>query len=357
MTMRTAMVVALAAASAFSSFPSAFYQQLPPDFGSAALTTALLFAAHGIAAALAMGVLARRQGARWISRFGTAPIIVVALLVDALGGAVLALAGDGSELAELLVGRLVTGAALGIVTVCATSVIVTAPRGSSVTTACILGGVGAGAVLSGGIAAFDLARSAVFVVGILLLLLAAGLVHSASGRTSDLSPARQETDSPGGTPAVPPIFTAAVAVAVTLAFVSNGVLGLFTSIVPGFVAAESGGAPLIAGLTAGTALLAAGAARVLLAPVESGVVRIIGFVALALGAAAFAYGMVASAIPSALVGGALLGGAAGIAYSTAIDLAARTAGPVRIRMLAQVQRGGQLGLVIPVLLFPLAAQR
>ncbi len=72
----------------------------------------------------------------------------------------------------------------------------------------------------------------------------------------------------------------------------------------------------------------------------------------------FLGGLATASVALSLSGGVLLGFAAGIAYDTALALAAsRTIGAARVRALATVQRGGQFGLVIPVLLFPLAIQR
>jgi len=339
----------LGVASAFSSFPSVYYASIAADVHGGAWATPVLFAGHGLAAIVAMSVVAIPRVSTAVARITPGRFLAVVLLVDALAGVLLAVSEGPVEYALVLVGRIVTGLALGTLTPIVAAALANHRNGSAISTAGILGGVGVGAATAGTLALFDLARPEVFGIGCAALVIAAALVAFAP---SSPSVVHQPSASVAR---VPRLALGAAA----LAFAANGVLGLFTSVLPGVVAAASS-APreFSAGLTVAAVLVAAGAARLAIPSGRSRLARLFALVFLVVGAVTFLGGLAGASIALSLTGGVLLGFAAGIAYDTALSLAAsRTIGAARVRALATVQRGGQFGLVIPVLLFPLAIQR
>lgn len=332
------LTAALATASAFSALPSAFYHRIAEASGTT-WTTALLFASHGVACILAMSVCAR-SGPR-LAGVPRARIVSGLLLADAVGSAFLVLAPEPEGTAMLLAGRLVTGAALGALTPLVTESLAGARGGTVLATAAVFGGVGAGSLAAGLFAAAGATRSAVFAVGTTSLVIVALLVRSATPPPQD-SPAR-----PGPATAAMP-----VAVCAALAFAANGVLGLFTSTLPGVIAARSAGSVLVAGATAGIVMLAAGAARLAVRSTGWRLGSVIGGCASA-GTLLFLlspHSVDGLATITALAGGALLGAAAGLSYDAALRGAAEAVSARdRLRSVAHVQRGGHLGLVLPVL--------
>jgi MFS family permease len=349
------LVLALTVASAFSAFPSAYYHRVAEATGSQ-WATAVLFVAHGIASVLAMSLLTRPGPALHTARIGLGRAVPTLLILDAIGALLLVLAPDPAGVAWLLAGRVVTGAALGALTPLVTAGLSRDRSGTVLATAAILGGVGLGSLLAGVLAEVGLTRTEVFATGLAGLLAAAVLTRRAG---------LADRSGTGPTPAVGPVLAAAPAPAlpspmagvvgcVVLAFAANGVLGLFTSTLPGFVAAKAGGAELVAGATAGLVMLAAGAARLTLLRASAGSVRVAAVVAAVAGAVLFAAGSLAGAVVVALLGGMALGAAAGVGYDTALRTAADRAGG--IGPVAEVQRGGQLGLILPVLVYPLVVR-
>jgi hypothetical protein len=343
---RWRLATVLVVASAFSSFPSVYYGTISADVDGGAWTTPVLFASHGIAAIVAMSMVATPTVSTAIGRAAPGRVLAVVLVVDALAGLVLAFSGGSAEFALVLVGRVVTGLALGALTPVVAAALASHPSGSAISTAGILGGVGVGSAIAGTLALLDLTRPEVFGIGCAALVVAAALVAFPTAHPSS------ELRRPSGSTARLPWFALGAA---GLAFAANGVLGLFTSVLPGIVAAPR---EFTAGLTVAAVLLAAGVARLAVPAARIRVARVSALFLLVLGALAFLGGLAGASIALSLIGGVMLGLAAGIAYDTALSLAAsRTIGAARMRALATVQRGGQLGLVIPVLLFPLAIQR
>ncbi|WP_214104798.1 hypothetical protein [Acrocarpospora catenulata] len=344
---------ALAVAAAFSAFPSPFYRDYAALLGGGAWPTALLFSVHGATVAGVMGLVGTGRLGSFIARAAPGRVLAVALVLDAAAG-LLYLAPP--DLAVLVTARIGTGIALGVVSPVATSALTAQARGASIATACLLGGVGAGACCAG-LAASLGDRSAAFGTGIALLVTTALVVGrdrpaaraplpppGESGRHQDAR-RRSSLDTssardPGATPLA----------ACVVAFVANGVLGLFTSVLPGEVAAVSGRGddPLITGAVVALVLLSATACRLPARPVgplPTGALVVAGVGGLAAG-------WTAGVLWLALLGAALLGAAAGLGYAGAVRAAStgRT-GAARLTALARVQLGGQLGLVLPVLIY------
>lgn len=379
MTPTTRLVLALGAASAYSAFPAAYYHHVQEATGSA-WSTPVLFAAHGLAQVAAMTVVGRLRPRT------AAPGRVVAalLLADAAGALLLVAAPEPGGFALLLAGRVVTGAALGALAPVATAGIVAHPRGPALATVAILGAVGAGSLVAGALAAAGWSRAAVLAVGLVLLPAAAWLVRGVAmlspmaavpsrHEVSAVSTVRGEVTSAAGAEGVrhdvdtvsavrsghplpdaaprtapAPARPVPVLACAVLAFAANGVLGLFCSTLPGVVAGLAGGASAVAGATTGIVMLSAGGARLLLGGMPTRRVLLVAALAAAAGLAGLTAGLASGVLGLVLACAALLGAAAG----TAFDSALRAVAPSGVHGLARVQRGGQLGLVVPVLLYP-----
>ncbi|GAB6898901.1 hypothetical protein [Kineosporia succinea] len=320
--------LALGCASAFSALPGAFYHRVAETTGST-WSTVWLFTGHGLAGTLALTVLLARSGRPLAPR--ALPVLLVA---DAAAGLLLVLAPAPGGFGLLLAGRLLTGALLGLITTLATGLLLAAPGGSRVAVAMIFGGVGVGSLGAGLLSGAGWSRAAVLGLGVAGLICAATVVLLDPGRPEHLE---REAPVSGGETSNR---------AVALAFVSNGVLALFTSTLPGVVADHGSGSALLAGSTAGIVMLAAGGARLGLTrlPATAGLgVAVIGVFL-------FGAGLAHGGVPLLLAGGLLLGAAAGIGYDAALNLSSGVIG------LHAVQRGGQLGLVLPVLVYPLVVR-
>ncbi|HEY0187322.1 MAG TPA: hypothetical protein VGC67_07525 [Cellulomonas sp.] len=339
------LTVALAVASAYSAFPSAFYHLVQEQTGSR-WTTAVLFTVHGVAQVAAMTVLTRGRLAARVTALGTGRAVAVLLVVDALGAAVLVAAPAPGGAAVLLAGRVLTGLALGGLTPLVTAGLAGHPRGTELATVAILGAVGVGSLLAGLLAGAGWSRAGVLAVGLVALPAAAWLVRGVRGAVVPAPADRLPL------PDLRPAPSRRLASWVLLAFACNGVLGLFCSTLPGVVAALAQGASLVAGATTGLVMISAGVARLVLGRLPARPVRMLAVAAAAGGTVVEALALSADHLAGALVGAALLGAAAGIGFDTAL----RLAGPHGVPALARVQRGGQLGLVLPVLAYPVVAR-
>ncbi|WHP18158.1 hypothetical protein [Cellulomonas sp. ES6] len=338
----TRLALALAAAGAYSAFPSAWYHLVQEQTGSR-WTAAVLFAAHGVAQVAAMTVVARPRTAARASGAATGRVVAALLLLDTAGALLLVAAPAPGGFALLLAGRVVTGLALGALTPLATAGLARHPRGTAVATAAVLGAVGAGALLAGGLAAAGWTRPAVLGVGLVLLPAAAVLVRRVEvagvvGAVGASSPVAVSSA----------VRVQAATLPALLAFACTGVLGLFSSTLPGVVAALAGGAATVAGATTGLVMLSAGGARLLLGGLPARRVHALALAAAVAGAAGEAVALHAGHLAGALASAALLGAAAGVGF----DAALRAAAPRGLTALARTQRGGQLGLVLPVLAYP-----
>lgn len=334
-------LVSLLAISAFSAFPSPFYAHIADASGWGLWASAVLFSSHGVAVIVAMSAV--RMVTRWV---GTDALVPAALFVDAGGGLLLMTGMAGDSLSLLLSGRVVTGVALGLATPVLSEVLSHRERGVAVVTAGTLGGVGLGALGAGLLHETGIATGAVFGLGTLLLLavaLGAVAVPTGSGR-----PLPRAASAPGhGRGSAGPI-------AVVVVFVANGVLGLFTSLVPAVVVERIGGGALLAGILVAGTMLGAGAARLVLSVARMERVAAASAATLAAGTIALAAGASYGEPEVVLIGCVLMGAACGLGYDAGLRMAigSKVDALVRLRSLAQVQRAGQLGLVIPALIFP-----
>ncbi|WP_084125202.1 hypothetical protein [Demequina sp. NBRC 110054] len=341
-------VLVLTLVSAFSAFPSPFYADIAAASAWGLWTSAVLFAAHGVAVIVAMTWLRRAGMAR---RVPSRSLVVVALLVDAVGGVLLALGMSAAGVGLLLAGRVVTGLALGLATPLLTETLARHARGTAWATAATLGGVGMGALAAAMLVATGVAVPAVFAAGASVLALVALAVA--------LSPTMVPAIVP--TTAAPPSASArdrALAAAVVLVFVANGLLGLFTSLVPAVVVAAIGGGSLLAGAVVAATMIGAGAARLAMDASRPRVVASVAVGSLGAGCFLFTAGVAAHQGPAVILGSVILGASCGLGYDAGLRMAigSKVDALARVAALARAQRAGQLGLVVPALVFPALAR-
>lgn len=346
MSARAASLAVLVMVSAFSAFPSPFYGDIASASPLGLWASAVLFSVHGMAVIVAM-TLVRGGGA--VAALGTRRLLVVALIVDVAGGLALAAGMAASSFSALAAGRIVTGLALGLATPLLTEALSRARRGTALATAGTLGGVGLGALAAAVLAWAGASVPAVFIAGS-----AALAVSIAAVMASPAPPA----------PASAPVAAVAAgvdlgaAVAVVVVFAANGVLGLFTSLIPALAAPMLGGGALLAGVVVASTMIGAGAARLAVRPSSPRAVAAAAMLATVLGAAVFSVALAARMDALAVAGALLLGAACGLGYDEGLRMAigSRVDALRRVASVARVQRAGQLGLVLPALIFPVLIQ-
>ncbi len=326
--------------SAFSAFPSPFYGSLLAVSSWGIWAPAVLFSVHGAAVIVAMSLLHRMRSLSVHPRV----LVAAALIIDAAGGIVLAIGFQTGNIVLLLAARAVTGIALGLSTPLLSERLTRGTRGTAAATAGTLGGVGVGALCAAALSTLGIPTSLVFLSGTAGLLLGVAVALRLPGRGPGVATA------PGATG-----WTRSDGTAAALVFISNGVLGLFTSLIPLSIIARIGGGSLMAGAVVATAMLGAGGARLASKTTRPWASAVTATLALAFGSVMLATGIAVSSPIATLIGGALLGAAAGIGYDSGIRLAIGSKGDAlsRVASLAKAQRAGQFGLVLPALAVPL----
>ncbi|WNG86310.1 MFS transporter [Mycobacterium sp. ITM-2016-00317] len=269
----------LAAVMLGATLPTPMYDLYGRQLHFSVLTTTVIFAVY------AGGVLgALLLFGRWSDVVGRKPMLLAAALL-AIGSSVVFLAAD--SVAALLVGRVLSGLSVGIVTGTATAAILeSAPprwrtRAAGVATLANLGALGLGPMVAGALIQFAPAPlDTAFVVHIVLMALAV-LALAMTGETAErggrLSVQRLS---------LPPQTRAVFAVAATAAFAGFAVNAMFTSLAPTFVTTLMGvQSHAVAGVVAGLTVLTAGV-------VQPAAVRVAPSRAIAVGSAVLVLAMV-----------------------------------------------------------------
>ncbi len=349
------VAVAFAVVTVGGTLPAPLYVlwQAQDDFGPGTVT--LVFAAYSAGILLTL-LLAGRLS----DDLGRRALLVPALLVAALSSAVFA-AGGG--LPSLYAGRLLSGVSVGLVTSAATAALgeLTARAGGrprravAVSAVANLGGLAAGAVLAG-LCAQVVAHPTVtvFVGHAVVCLLAAAALAAVQETVTRGGPVRLR---PQGL-VLPGRARPAFAVAGPASFLSLAVLGLFSSLGPGFVLTTLGNrSHLVAGVVAGSAFAAATVTQLALPGVPPRPGVRVGLVVMPLGLLLTVLGLGAPSL-AVLLAGAVVGGAGvGLAFRGSIALLS-AAVPVerRAEVLTAVFVAAYAGLSVPVLGLGLATR-
>jgi MFS family permease len=352
------IAIAFTVAMGFASAPAPLYPLYQRRDGLSALTITIVFAMY------AVGVLASLLLAGHLSdRIGRKRILIPALGLEALA-AMMFLAWP--VLPGLIVARLISGLAVGLVTATATAHLhdlhaASRPgagpgRFEVVSTAANFGGLGAGTLLAGFLAQFASAPLRtpylVFLALIALSLAAAGL----SPETVDDRPGRlryrpQRIRVAHGD-------RARYVVAAASAFAAFAVFALFTSLATGFVAGTlHHPSRLLAGAIVFAVFGAAALAQTATSRLRLGLRLGLGLPVEAVGMTVVALGMREASLAAFLVGGALAGAGAGVLFKSALGTVAAMAGDqVRGEALAGLFLIAYLGLILPALALGIATR-
>lgn len=337
------------------TLPAPLYVLWAAEDGFGSLTVTLVFAAYSAGILLALLLAGRLSDA-----LGRRALLVPALAFAAVSSAVFA-AGGG--LGPLYLGRLLSGVSVGLVTSAATAALSELEvraggrprRAVAVSTTANLGGLALGAVLAGALAEHVPGPTVtVFVLHAVLAALAAAgllLVQETVARSGPVRLRPQRLALPG---AARPAFL----VAGPAGFLSLAVLGLFSSLGPGFVLTTLGNrSHLVAGVVAGAAFAAATVTQLALPRVPPLPGVRVGLVLMPLGLLLTVLGLAAPSLALLLVGAVVDGAAVGLAFRGSIALVS-AAVPVerRAEVLTPVFVAAYAGLSVPVLGLGLATR-
>ncbi|WP_106400917.1 MFS transporter [Actinocorallia populi] len=336
---------------AFSAAPTPLWgvYQRYEHFSTFTVTVAFAVYALGVVVSLFLaGHLSDRLGRR--------RILLPAVLLEAVSAAVFL---SSASLPAVIAARLVSGLGVGMITATATAYLAelhlaarpgaSRARADLAATAANLGGLAVGPLVSGLLAQYasrPLHTPYLVFLG-LLLLSAAGLAFvpetvEAAGERTPYRP--QRISVPGASRGT--YFAASAA-----AFAAFSVLGLFTSVAPGFVSdALHHPSRALAGLVAFLVFGAAAAAQPALARVTAGRRLAAGLLLMTLGVGGVIAGVRSAHFPLFLASGVAAGAGAGTLFQGAVTTVAALA-PARARgeALAGLFLAAYAGLALPIL--------
>jgi len=292
-----------------TTMPSPMYALYSERLHFAVAETTVIYATYAggvLAALLIFG--------SWSDAIGRRPVLLTGTLC-ALASAVVFLNAD--SMAQLLVGRVLSGLSAGLFTGTATAAVIEAAppswrtRAPAVATIANMGGLSSGPILAGLLVQYEPAPLQMpFVVHIVLVVLAAGAVLAVPETSSRTGKVRLQ--SPSVPAPVRPIFV----IAGLAAFAGFAVTGLFAAVAPAFVANVIGiDNHALAGLAAGSIFAASAVAQIF-------AVRIPPRRAVALGCAILVAGMLTlvaalhfSSLPVLIAASVVSGIGQGISFS------------------------------------------
>lgn len=322
-----AIATVFVTAMAFSTVPTPLYPLYQSRDGFSTFTVTVVFAVY------AVGVLTSLLLAGHVSDWLGRKKVMTSALVLELVAAALFLAT--SALPGLIVARLVTGLGVGLVTATATAYLqelhgahrpgAPARRFEIVSTAANIGGLGLGTLVSGLLAQYlDMPlRVPYWVFGVLLLVaIVAVALMPETVRRPAVRPAYRPQRVRFG--------DAGYLAAAAAGFCAMAVLGLFTSLVPGFV----GGtlhhpSRALAGLIVFTVFGGAAAGQVLTGRLTARARWRIGLIAQAVGMSVLVLGMYLTSLPVFVLAGITAGVGAGVLFKTAVGQVAGAATEAR----------------------------
>lgn len=349
---------AFAVAMAFAAVPTPLYVLYAQRDGFATTTITLIFAVY------AVGVIASLFFAGHLSdRLGRRRLLVPALLLEVIAGLIFI---TWPALPGLLLGRVLTGVAVGLVSATATAHLadlqrIARPgtartRADVVATSANLGGIGIGPLISGFLAQYvaDPLRVPYMVFEALLLLAILGVAMAPETVTRAM-------ERPAYRPqriAVPHAARTAFFVAATAAFTSQAILGLLSSLAPSFLAGTlHQPSHMLAGLAAFLSFAAAALSQILLARLRARRQLGAGLVLASLGVLLVAGAVWLPSLLMFLAGGVLSGAGAGLLFKSSITAVGSLATTgTRGETLAGLFLIAYLGLAGPSLGMGLAAQ-
>jgi MFS family permease len=345
------LAYAFAAIMLGTTMPSPMYALYADHLDFAVAETTVIYAAYagGVLAALLIS-------GSWSDAIGRRPMLLAGTLC-ALASAAVFLNAD--SIAQLLVGRVLSGLSAGLFTGTATAAVIEAAppswrtRAPAVATIANMGGLSSGPILAGLLVQYEPAPlQTPFVVHIVLVVLAAGAVLAVPETSSRSGKVRLQSLS---VPAqVRPVFV----IAGLATFAGFSVVGLFAAVAPAFVANVIGiDNHAVAGLTAGSLFAASAVAQIF-------AVRIPPQRAVAMGCAILVAGMVVlaaalhfSSLPGLIAASVVSGIGQGISFSRGLaDVIEGTPTECRASVGSAYFVVSYIAISIPVIGAGLAAQ-
>lgn len=344
------VAAAFAVAMAFSTVPTPLWPIYRSVHGYSTVIVTIAFAAY------ALGVVVSLFLAGHVSDWlGRRPVLLPAVLLE-LVAAVLFLTVP--TLTGILIARVLTGLAVGMITATATAHLAELdlaahggaprPRAAAIATAANLGGLAVGPLVAGLLASFVRAPLTtpylVFAVLLVLAALGVALVPETVERSAEDHAYRPQRI------AVPATARGRYLAVGLASFALFAVLGLFTSLAPGFLAGVGATSPAVTGLAAFAVFAAAAISQVLTSTLPVGRQLGAGLVTTALGVVILALGVLGSSAVLFVLGGLVAGAGAGMLLKGSLATAAQLAPPTsRGEALAGVFLAAYLGLALPVL--------
>ena len=330
------------------TLPIPLYTLWAPKLGFGALTTTLIFAAYTVGTIVALLTLATLS-----DQAGRRPLLLAAIAGIAISTALFLLA---DSVVVLLLARLLSGAATGVVTATATAGLNELDDGAvgtrSVRTATLanMGGLGLGPIVAGVLAwAVGDPTHTVFWVYLVILIPAVAAVWSLPETVSQ--PHRPQLQLhrpllPGRADRAP------FAHAAALTFVAFSILGLFSSLVPAFLGDVLQERNLaIVGVIVGSVFLVAASTQLALSPDRARKALAAAPLILIAGLAGIEAGLWAKSLGLFLAGTAASGVGIGVAFKGAITSTHDLAEPAhRAGLTATLFLAAYTGLTIPTVI-------
>ena len=341
---------------AFSTLPTPLYALYQQRDGFATFLITVIFAAYGI------GVMASLYFAGHISDWlGRRRIILIAIVVEIVAALVFL---AWPEVPGLIVARFVNGVGVGMLTATATAHLselraVARPEEGPATSGTVasfvnIGGLAAGALISGVLAQFVVAPLVVPYLVFLVLLVAAAIAVASVPETVE----RQE-ERPAYRPqrvSLPASSRSTFFAAGAGAFSAFAIFGLFTSLAPSFLAGTlHEPSRFVAGAVTFVVFGAAAVSQVLTARLSAVRQLQLAVPLMAVGLVLMATGVLVVSLPVFVAAGVLAGAGVGILFRSSIGVAASLAsGASRGEILAALFLIAYAGMSVPVLLIGLA---
>ena len=342
---------------AFSTVPTPLYALYQQRDGFPTVVITLIFAAYSVGVVLSLFFAGHVSD--WIGR---RPVLFAAVLIEILSAAMFLL---WSDVPGLMLARFVNGIGIGMLTATATAhlgELGAALRGSKDRRAGViagfanLGGLGAGSLLSAGIAVLApaplVAPYAVFLVLMILEAIALLFVPETVIRSGEHHAYRPQRI------AVPAASRGVFWATAIAAFGAFSVFGLFSAVAPtvlrGTMHVDS---LLVAGAVAFAVFGAAAVAQAVFVALPLRSQLRLGIVLGAVGLAAIVVGALTAGLLAFVVGAVVAGAGIGLLFRSALGVAGGLADPARRgEVLSAVFLAAYVGISVPVLLVGVALQ-
>jgi MFS family permease len=343
---------------AYATVPTPLYVIYQREQGFSAFMITVIFAAY------ALGVVVSLLLAGHLSdKVGRRRMAAVAVVLNVLSALVFIV---WAALPGLLVGRLLSGLGIGLLTATATAHLAELHRSARpgagqrraevVSTAANIGGLGLGPLVSGLLAEYApqplvtpyVAFAVVLVVGALLLATVPETVRPSVGGWT-YRPQRI---------AVPDAERARFGAAFLLGFVGFAMFGFFTSLAPQFVSGQLGiHSFVVSGALAFAVFAASAVAQIFSARLSPRKQEAVGVVLIGTGLALIVVAIILTALLALIAGGVLAGAGVGVTFKFAVGSVMRIA-PEESKgeSLAGLFLGGYFGMSVPVMLLGLVLQ-